>query len=197
MSTAGREPPGSSATGSATRRPVSSSSNAWRSASCCAGVRCASARRALRTARPWSKPSLNFRSTAGIGIGRARFYEGSAFRGRPLSVSRLPWHGPCRPPARRPVMAPRTLIFIPTYNERENVRPMCEQIQALGLDADLVFMDDGSPDGTGAILDELAAQHPRMRAVHRAGKSGIGSAHLEGIALAYAEGYNRLVTLDC
>ena len=94
-------------------------------------------------------------------------------------------------------MAPRTLIFIPTYNERENVRPMCEQVQALGLDADLLFMDDGSPDGTGAILDELAAQHPRMRAVHRPGKSGIGSAHLEGIALAYAEGYNRLVTLDC
>ena len=94
-------------------------------------------------------------------------------------------------------MAPRTLIFIPTYNERDNVRPMCEQIQALGLDADLVFMDDGSPDGTGAILDELAAQYPRLRAVHRTGKLGIGSAHLEGISLAYAEGYNRLVTLDC
>ncbi|HEY5447935.1 MAG TPA: glycosyltransferase [Polyangia bacterium] len=94
-------------------------------------------------------------------------------------------------------MAPRTLIFIPTYNERENVRPMCEQIQALGLDADLLFMDDGSPDGTGGVLDKLAAQYPRVRAVHRAGKSGIGSAHLEGIALAYDEGYNRLVTLDC
>jgi len=90
-------------------------------------------------------------------------------------------------------MAPRTLIFIPTYNERENVRPMCEQIQALGLDADLLFMDDGSPDGTGGVLDKLAAQYPRVRAVHRAGKSGIGSAHLEGIALAYDEGYNRLV----
>jgi dolichol-phosphate mannosyltransferase len=90
-----------------------------------------------------------------------------------------------------------TLIVIPTYNERENVRPMCEQIGALGLDADLLFIDDGSPDGTGAVLDDLTKEHPRLRVVHRPAKSGIGSAHQDGIALAYAEGYERLVTLDC
>src|SRR6185369_4830399 len=90
-------------------------------------------------------------------------------------------------------MTRKTLIFIPTYNESANVGPMCEQILALGLDADLLFMDDGSPDGTGDLLDALAAQHRRVRVVHRAGKSGIGSAHLEGIALAYREGYDRLV----
>jgi len=94
-------------------------------------------------------------------------------------------------------MSVKTLIFIPTYNERDNVGPMCEQILALGLDADLVFLDDASPDGTGAELDRLAGVHPRVRVVHRAGKSGIGSAHQDGIALAYAEGYQRLVTLDC
>ena len=94
-------------------------------------------------------------------------------------------------------MSPKTLIFIPTYNERENVGPMCEQILALGLDADLLFMDDGSPDGTGQVLDGLAAQHARVRVVHRAGKAGIGSAHKAGIKLAYDEGYERLVTLDC
>jgi dolichol-phosphate mannosyltransferase len=94
-------------------------------------------------------------------------------------------------------MAPKTLIFIPTYNERDNVGPMCEQILALGLDADLMFMDDASPDGTGALLDDLAARHPRVRVVHRSGKAGIGSAHQAGIALAYDEGYQRLVTLDC
>jgi dolichol-phosphate mannosyltransferase len=94
-------------------------------------------------------------------------------------------------------MSLRTLIFVPTYNERENVGPMCEQILALGLDADVVFLDDASPDGTGTELDRLAALHPRVRAVHRAGKSGIGSAHQDGIALAYAENYDRLVTLDC
>ncbi len=94
-------------------------------------------------------------------------------------------------------MTSKTLIFIPTYNESANVGPMCEQILALGLDADLLFMDDASPDGTGDLLDALAAQHPRVRVVHRAGKSGIGSAHFAGIALAYEEGYDRLVTLDC
>jgi dolichol-phosphate mannosyltransferase len=94
-------------------------------------------------------------------------------------------------------MPEKTLIFIPTYNERDNVRPMCEQIRALGLDADLLFMDDGSPDGTGVLLDALAAQNPRTRVIHRAGRSGIGSAHLDGIELAYDEGYDRLVTLDC
>jgi len=94
-------------------------------------------------------------------------------------------------------MPAKTLIFIPTYNERDNVGPMCEQILALGLDADLVFLDDASPDGTGAELDRLAALHPRVRVVHRSGKSGIGSAHHHGIALAYAEGYECLLTLDC
>jgi dolichol-phosphate mannosyltransferase len=91
----------------------------------------------------------------------------------------------------------RTLIFIPTYEERENVGPMCEQILALGLDADLMFCDDASPDGTGDVIDALAAKHPRVRAMHRKGKLGIGSAHLDGIAHAYASGYQRLVTMDC
>ena len=99
--------------------------------------------------------------------------------------------------ASRTPMSPKTLIFIPTYDERENVGPMCEQILALGLDADLLFMDDGSPDGTGQLLDGLAAKHARVRVVHRAGKAGIGSAHKAGITLAYDEGYERLVTLDC
>jgi dolichol-phosphate mannosyltransferase len=91
----------------------------------------------------------------------------------------------------------KTLIFIPTYNERDNVGPMCEQIFALGLDADVVFMDDGSPDGTGELLDGLAKQFARLRVIHRAGKSGIGSAHFEGISYAYDHDYDQLVTLDC
>jgi dolichol-phosphate mannosyltransferase len=91
----------------------------------------------------------------------------------------------------------RTLIFIPTYNERDNVRAMCAELLALGLDADVLFCDDSSPDGTGQILDELAQRHKRVQVMHRPGKQGIGSAHLDGIALAYARGYTRLVTLDC
>jgi dolichol-phosphate mannosyltransferase len=100
-------------------------------------------------------------------------------------------------PQRDLVTSMRTLIFIPTYNEHDNVRQMCEEILGLGLDADLVFMDDASPDGTGRILDELAQRHARVAVVHRTGKQGIGSAHLAGIALAYERNYTRLVTLDC
>jgi dolichol-phosphate mannosyltransferase len=94
-------------------------------------------------------------------------------------------------------MPNRTLIFIPTYNERENVEPMVAQLLALGLDADLLFLDDDSPDGTGQVLDALAARHARLLVIHRAGKRGIGSAHLDGIAWAYDHGYDLLATLDC
>lgn len=91
----------------------------------------------------------------------------------------------------------KTLIVVPTYNEQENVAAMCRELLALGLDADVVFMDDNSPDGTGKILDDLAARHPRVRVVHRPGKMGIGSAHLDAIAYSYDNGYATLVTLDC
>ncbi len=94
-------------------------------------------------------------------------------------------------------MLGKTLIFIPTYNEKDNVGPMCEQLLALRLDADIVFMDDNSPDGTGALLDALAKKHPRVRVLHRPGKNGIGSAHIEGILWSYDQGYETLITMDC
>jgi dolichol-phosphate mannosyltransferase len=92
---------------------------------------------------------------------------------------------------------PKTLIFIPTYNEKDNVGPICEQIVALGLDTDLLFLDDNSPDGTGALLDALATKHPRLSVIHRPTKAGIGGAHLHGIGYAYDHGYDKLVTMDC
>lgn len=58
------------------------------------------------------------------------------------------------------------LIFIATYNEAENVEPMCHALLALGLDADLLFCDDHSPDGSGAILDRLAAANSRIQVLH-------------------------------
>lgn len=90
----------------------------------------------------------------------------------------------------------KTLIVVPTYNERDNAPRMVEAIFALGLDADVLFIDDASPDGTGALLDQLRAHHPRLLVRHRFGKQGIGSAHLDGIAWAYENGYQCLVTLD-
>lgn len=91
----------------------------------------------------------------------------------------------------------KILVFIPTYEEVENVSVMCEQIMALPLPLDLHFTDDASPDGTGKELDRLALLYPRMTVSHRSGKLGIGSAHQEGIAYAYRNGYEILVTMDC
>lgn len=90
-----------------------------------------------------------------------------------------------------------TLIFIPTYDERENVSGMAAEVLALPVNADIVFMDDNSPDGTGQVLDGLARANPRIEVLHRTGKLGIGSAHLDGIAYAYDKGYRVLVTMDC
>lgn len=94
-------------------------------------------------------------------------------------------------------MANDLLIFIPTYNEQENVEPLLDQILGLRLAADVLFIDDNSPDGTGELLDSLAARHANVFVLHRSGKLGIGSAHVEGIDWAYDHGYKRLVTMDC
>jgi dolichol-phosphate mannosyltransferase len=91
----------------------------------------------------------------------------------------------------------RILIMLPTYNERENVQKMCRDLAGLGIPADILFVDDNSPDGTGDVLDGLAQQVPRVLVMHRAGKLGIGSAHKDGIAWVYSHGYTHLVTMDC
>ncbi len=74
---------------------------------------------------------------------------------------------------------------------------MYQELRALGLDSDIVFLDDNSPDGTGQMLDELAKSDPRLFVIHRPGKLGIGSAHQTGIRWAYDRGYETLVTMDC
>ena len=91
----------------------------------------------------------------------------------------------------------RCLIFIPTYNEAENVEALYERIRALGLPADFLFLDDNSPDGTGTIIDRLSVENPGVHTIHRSGKLGIGSAHRDGIRWAHQHGYEVLVTLDC
>ena len=91
----------------------------------------------------------------------------------------------------------RLLIAVPTYNESENVEAMATDLGKLGLDADILFVDDNSPDGTGRLLDTLAEAWPRLSVMHRAGKEGIGSAHQAIIAYAYDNAYETLVTLDC
>ena len=91
----------------------------------------------------------------------------------------------------------KILIFIPTYNEAENVEVIYSQIKAQNLAADVLFLDDNSPDGTGQVIDCMATEHQNVFAIHRSGKLGIGSAHKTGIKWAYEKGYQLLVTMDC
>jgi len=90
----------------------------------------------------------------------------------------------------------KILIFIPTYNESGNSTRLVQEFQRLALDADILFLDDNSTDGTGEEQDRLARENPRIKVIHRSGKLGIGSAHKVGINYAYDNGYDRLVTMD-
>ena len=91
----------------------------------------------------------------------------------------------------------QTLVFVPTYNEAENVERICSEILECGMNVDLLFLDDHSKDGTGEILDRLAGKDSRVKVLHRSRKLGIGSAHLAGVHWAYVRGYTALITMDC
>lgn len=95
------------------------------------------------------------------------------------------------------ISRPKLLIFVPTYNEINNVESILSQLFALQLEADILFMDDSSPDGTGALLELLTKNYSNLIVRHRAGKLGIGSAHRDGITWAYENGYSKILTLDC
>jgi dolichol-phosphate mannosyltransferase len=91
----------------------------------------------------------------------------------------------------------KTVILIATYNERENAPQMARSLRDLNPDADILFVDDSSPDRTGDLLDELAKSDPRLFVMHRPGKMGVGGAHLDGVRWAYERGYHTLVAMDC
>lgn len=90
----------------------------------------------------------------------------------------------------------KTLVIMGTYNERENISPLVEEILALGLGLDILIVDDNSPDGTGGIADALAAKHPEVSVLHRPEKLGLGTAYVTGFRHALARGYDRVITMD-
>jgi dolichol-phosphate mannosyltransferase len=89
----------------------------------------------------------------------------------------------------------RTLVVIPTYNEKDNLAAIVRAIW-LYLDCDVLVVDDGSPDGTGAIADRLAAADSRLHVLHRTGKQGLGTAYLAGFRFAFERGYERVCEMD-
>lgn len=90
----------------------------------------------------------------------------------------------------------RVLVVIPTYNEADNVRSITERVRAAVPQADVLIADDNSPDGTGALADELAAADRQVFVLHRPGKQGLGAAYVAGFGWAEERGYDAVVEMD-
>jgi dolichol-phosphate mannosyltransferase len=90
----------------------------------------------------------------------------------------------------------RVAVVVPTYNERENLESVAGRVREAVPDADLLIVDDNSPDGTGELADKLAAADPRIHVMHRAGKSGLGAAYIAGFRWALERDYGAMVEMD-
>ncbi|MFA6034791.1 MAG: polyprenol monophosphomannose synthase [Myxococcota bacterium] len=95
-----------------------------------------------------------------------------------------------------PELNKRTLIIIPTYNESENLQKLSKTVLET-IPADILVVDDNSPDGTGKIADGLAAADPRIRVLHRTKKEGLGKAYAAGFRWALDRGYDYIFEMDC
>lgn len=92
-------------------------------------------------------------------------------------------------------MSRETLICMPTYNEVENLPNIIRAIHD-AVDVDVLVIDDGSPDGTGELADELAEQDDRIHVLHRTEKAGLGPAYLAGFDWALARDYQKILEMD-
>jgi len=90
----------------------------------------------------------------------------------------------------------KAVVVIPTYNERDNIRPLVERLFALPIELDLYFVDDGSPDGTGEFLESLRVIYPRLRVLHRPGKLGLGTAYRHAFHVLLKEPYDCFIEMD-
>ncbi|RJK93163.1 polyprenol monophosphomannose synthase [Vallicoccus soli] len=90
----------------------------------------------------------------------------------------------------------RVLVVVPTYDEAENITPIVRRVRAAVPDADVLVVDDASPDGTGEVAERLAAADPHVHVLHRTGKEGLGAAYRAGFAWGSERGYGVLVEMD-
>jgi dolichol-phosphate mannosyltransferase len=95
-------------------------------------------------------------------------------------------------------MAGPLWVVVPTYNEAENLRPLVDALRAALADREfrVLIVDDASPDGTGALADDLAAAHTDVEVLHRPAKSGLGRAYVAGFAVALAHGAAYVAEMD-
>jgi dolichol-phosphate mannosyltransferase len=95
-----------------------------------------------------------------------------------------------------PAANARVLVNVATYNERENIAKLIEEIHLFLSNAHVLVVDDNSPDGTGKVVDELAAADARVHALHRPGKLGLGTAILAGMNYAMQHDYDLMINMD-
>lgn len=93
-------------------------------------------------------------------------------------------------------MPERALVIVPTYNERENILKLIDAVLAQSEAVDVLVVDDGSPDGTGAMVDERAASDRRVNVLHREKKLGLGTAYLAGFRWALERDYELIFEMD-
>ena len=92
----------------------------------------------------------------------------------------------------------KRIVIIPTYNECENVARMTDKVMSLAMDFDILYVDDGSPDGTANIIREKIAEYgKRVNLVERSGKLGLGTAYIAGFKWALEHGYDQIFEMDC
>jgi len=89
------------------------------------------------------------------------------------------------------------LVIVPTYNERDNLPAIIAAVHEHLAEADVLVVDDNSPDGTGAVADELAARDGKVHVLHRPGKQGLGTAYVAGFKWALARDYQFVFEMDC
>lgn len=87
-------------------------------------------------------------------------------------------------------------VIVPTYNERDNIEIIVGRVRSAVPGADLLVVDDNSPDGTGEIADKLASEDSHIHVLHRAGKAGLGAAYIAGFRWALERGYEAVVEMD-
>lgn len=93
-------------------------------------------------------------------------------------------------------MEPKTLIIVPTYNERENLPALVKRVLSVPAKVELLIVDDNSPDGTGQLADELIKINPGLHVLHRAEKNGLGRAYLAGFKWALERDYEFIMEMD-
>lgn len=90
----------------------------------------------------------------------------------------------------------RSILVLPTFNERENIEKFLSRVRETNPGLSIVVVDDLSPDGTGAIVEQLSNTDSLLSVIHRSGKKGLGAAYLAGFARALERGFDNIVTMD-